>query len=119
MFSCALLFREHLLGTLRGCGYAVQEMLVSPTHVSRRLASAEEHQVLMERLMCLHPVWDPKLKTALLSPGQALRAEGEACRADLGLLRSPGPCEGPRPRLLFTRSFSGSSSAVGPEGWLC
>lgn len=25
------------------CGYAVQEMMVSPTHVSRRLISFEEH----------------------------------------------------------------------------
>lgn len=42
MFSCPLLFREHLLRTLRDCGYAVQELMVSPTHVRRRLIRTEE-----------------------------------------------------------------------------
>lgn len=39
MTAPRLSFRGHLLRTLGGRGYSVQEMLVSPTQVSRRLGS--------------------------------------------------------------------------------
>lgn len=37
----------------------------------------------MGHFLCLQAVWDPKFKTALLSGGQALRAEGKVLETSL------------------------------------
>lgn len=64
--------------------------------------------------MFFNPVWDPKFKTALLPPGQAVRAEGKACTDWFRLLETQ--------TVLSYRLFSTMLTAAAPRpdalGWL-
>lgn len=68
------------------CQYTVQEVMVSPTHVSCHQNWAIATLAVLWKvliwyflcLLCLHPVWNPKFKTTLLSYGKDFRAEGKS-----------------------------------------
>lgn len=62
--------------TLRECQYTVQEMMVSPTHVSSHQLKglSVAGKVVTGPFLYLHPGRNPKLKTTILSDGKDFSA---------------------------------------------